>query len=71
MQFDRRPRVRRGSQFCGVLYAGLAITAKRSVLSAGAGLCTAREQAHRVLNSIRLPGSHFRMDIRCWRRRQD
>lgn len=34
-----------------------------SVVGTGADLLAAREQAYRILDSIRLAGSHFRTDI--------
>ena len=34
-----------------------------SIVGTGADLLAAREEAYRIVNSIRLPGSHFRSDI--------
>lgn len=74
--YPGRPRVGdtiTGSEADGVLHAG---TARRddgtvvssggrvlSVVGTGADLLAAREEAYRIVNSIRLPGSHFRSDI--------
>ncbi|SOX56145.1 phosphoribosylamine--glycine ligase, partial [Mycobacterium ahvazicum] len=74
--YPGRPRVGdviTGSEADGVLHAG---TARRddgaivssggrvlSVVGTGADLTGARAAAYRILDSIRLPGSHFRTDI--------
>lgn len=74
--YPGRPRVGDvvvGSEADGVLHAG---TARRddgavvssggrvlSVVGTGADLSAARANAYEILNSIRLPGSHFRSDI--------
>ncbi|WP_025736888.1 phosphoribosylamine--glycine ligase [Mycobacterium genavense] len=74
--YPGRPRVGDvigGSEADGVLHAG---TARRddgaivssggrvlSVVGTGADLSDARAAAYRILDSIRLPGSHFRTDI--------
>ncbi|OBA84368.1 phosphoribosylamine--glycine ligase [Mycobacterium sp. 1164966.3] len=74
--YPGRPRVGdvvTGSEAEGVLHAG---TARRddgaivssggrvlSVVGTGADLSAARTQAYDILDSIRLPGSHFRSDI--------
>ncbi len=74
--YPGRPRVGDvvvGSEAEGVLHAG---TARRddgaivssggrvlSVVGTGADLSAARERAYQILDSIRLPGSHFRADI--------
>jgi phosphoribosylamine---glycine ligase len=74
--YPGRPRVGDvigGSEADGVLHAG---TARRddgsivssggrvlSVVGTGADLTGARAEAYRILDSIRLPGSHFRSDI--------
>ncbi|MEE6136805.1 phosphoribosylamine--glycine ligase [Mycobacterium sp. 050128] len=74
--YPGRPRVGdviAGSEADGVLHAG---TARRddgaivssggrvlSVVGTGADLTGARAHAYRILDSIRLPGSHFRTDI--------
>jgi phosphoribosylamine--glycine ligase len=74
--YPGRPRVGDvivGSEADGVLHAG---TARRddgaivssggrvlSVVGTGADLTAARADAYRILDSIRLPGSHFRSDI--------
>jgi len=74
--YPGRPRVGDvvvGSEADGVLHAG---TARRddgaivssggrvlSVVGTGADLSAARAKAYELLNSIRLPGSHFRSDI--------
>ncbi|BBY24388.1 phosphoribosylamine--glycine ligase [Mycobacterium stomatepiae] len=74
--YPGRPRVGDvigGSEADGVLHAG---TARRddgaivstggrvlSVVGTGADLTGARAEAYRILDSIRLPGSHFRTDI--------
>ena len=74
--YPGRPRVGDvvvGSEAGGVLHAG---TARRedgaivssggrvlSVVGTGADLPGARETAYAVMNSVRLPGSHFRTDI--------
>ncbi|MGB8407180.1 MAG: phosphoribosylglycinamide synthetase C domain-containing protein, partial [Mycobacterium sp.] len=34
-----------------------------SVVGTGADLAAARDDAYRIIKSIRLPGSHFRTDI--------
>lgn len=74
--YPGRPRVGDvigGSEADGVLHAG---TARRddgaivsaggrvlSVVGTGADLTGARAEAYRIIDSIRLPGSHFRTDI--------
>lgn len=74
--YPGRPRVGDvivGSEADGVLHAG---TARRddgavvssggrvlSVVGTGADLTAAREAAYSLINSVRLPGSHFRTDI--------
>jgi phosphoribosylamine--glycine ligase len=74
--YPGRPRVGdviTGSEADGVLHAG---TARRddgavvssggrvlSVVGTGADLSAARDDAYRLIKSIRLPGSHFRGDI--------
>ncbi|KDE99236.1 phosphoribosylamine--glycine ligase [Mycolicibacterium aromaticivorans JS19b1 = JCM 16368] len=74
--YPGRPRVGdviTGSEAPGVLHAG---TARRddgavvssggrvlSIVGTGADLVAAREEAYRIVSSIRLPGSHFRSDI--------
>ncbi|MEM6108186.1 phosphoribosylamine--glycine ligase [Mycobacterium sp. 050272] len=74
--YPGRPRVGdviTGSETDGVLHAG---TARRddgaivssggrvlSVVGTGADLAGARAAAYRIIDSIRLPGSHFRTDI--------
>lgn len=74
--YPGRPRVGdviAGSEADGVLHAG---TARRddgavvssggrvlSVVGTGADLTGARAEAYRIIDSIRLPGSHFRTDI--------
>ncbi|MEZ0356949.1 phosphoribosylamine--glycine ligase [Mycobacterium sp. SA01] len=74
--YPGRPRVGdviTGSEADGVLHAG---TARRddgavvssggrvlSIVGTGADLVAAREEAYRIVSSIRLPGSHFRSDI--------
>jgi phosphoribosylamine--glycine ligase len=74
--YPGRPRtgdVITGAEGPGVLHAG---TARRedgaivsaggrvlSVVGTGADLVAARAQAYRILDSIRLPGGHFRTDI--------
>lgn len=74
--YPGRPRVGdviTGSEADGVLHAG---TARRddgavvssggrvlSVVGTGADLSAARDVAYRLIDSIRLPGSHFRNDI--------
>jgi phosphoribosylamine--glycine ligase len=74
--YPGRPRVGDvivGSEADGVLHAG---TARRddgavvsaggrvlSVVGVGADLIAARDEAYRILESVRLPGSHFRTDI--------
>ena len=74
--YPGRPRVGdviSGSEVAGVLHAG---TTRRddgavlssggrvlSVVGTGADLAAAREDAYALINSIRLPGSHFRTDI--------
>ncbi|MDH6243160.1 phosphoribosylamine--glycine ligase [Mycobacterium sp. OTB74] len=74
--YPGRPRVGdviTGSEAPGVLHAG---TTRRddgavvsaggrvlSVVGTGADLAAARDEAYRIIQSIRLPGSHFRTDI--------
>jgi phosphoribosylamine--glycine ligase len=74
--YPGRPRVGdviTGSETAGVLHAG---TSRRddgsvvssggrvlSVVGTGADLAAARAEAYRIIESIRLPGSHFRTDI--------
>ena len=74
--YPGRPRVGDvivGAEAEGVLHAG---TARRddgtivssggrvlSVVGTGPDLAAAREDAYRLIKSIRLPGSHFRTDI--------
>ncbi|WP_431238682.1 phosphoribosylamine--glycine ligase [Mycolicibacterium aichiense] len=74
--YPGRPRVGdviTGSEADGVLHAG---TARRddgavvssggralSIVGTGADLVAARDEAYRIVSSIRLPGSHFRSDI--------
>jgi phosphoribosylamine--glycine ligase len=74
--YPGRPRVGdviTGSEDAGVLHAG---TTRRddgavvssggrvlSVVGTGADLTAARDEAYRIIKSIRLPGSHFRTDI--------
>ncbi|RUP32333.1 MAG: phosphoribosylamine--glycine ligase [Mycolicibacterium sp.] len=74
--YPGRPRVGdviTGSETAGVLHAG---TTRRddgsvvssggrvlSVVGTGADLVAARAEAYRIIESIRLPGSHFRTDI--------
>lgn len=74
--YPGRPRVGdviTGSETPGVLHAG---TTRRddgsivssggrvlSVVGTGADLAAARAEAYRIIESIRLPGSHFRTDI--------
>ncbi|MGV0603125.1 phosphoribosylamine--glycine ligase [Mycolicibacterium sp. XJ1904] len=74
--YPSRPRVGdviTGSEVEGVLHAG---TSRRedgavvssggrvlSIVGTGADLSAAREAAYQVIESIRLPGSHFRSDI--------
>ncbi|ULE35252.1 phosphoribosylamine--glycine ligase [Mycobacterium sp. IDR2000157661] len=74
--YPGRPRVGdviTGSETDGVLHAG---TTRRddgavvssggrvlSVVGTGADLSAAREEAYRLIKSVRLPGSHFRTDI--------
>lgn len=74
--YPGRPRVGdviTGSEAAGVLHAG---TARRddgavvssggrvlSIVGTGADLVAAREEAYRIVSSVRLPGSHFRSDI--------
>jgi phosphoribosylamine---glycine ligase len=74
--YPGRPRfgdVITGSEASGVLHAG---TTRRedgsivssggrvlSVVGTGADLAAARDEAYRIIGSIRLPGSHFRSDI--------
>ncbi|MEZ0052037.1 phosphoribosylamine--glycine ligase [Mycobacterium sp. MAA66] len=74
--YPGRPRVGdviTGSEAAGVLHAG---TTRRddgavvssggrvlSVVGTGADLAAARDEAYRIIKSIRLPGSHFRTDI--------
>ncbi|RAV07224.1 phosphoribosylamine--glycine ligase [Mycolicibacterium sp. GF69] len=74
--YPGRPRVGdaiTGSEADGVLHAGtgrrddgaVVSTGGRvlSVVGTGADLCAARAAAYRLIESIRLPGSHFRSDI--------
>ena len=74
--YPGRPRVGDvivGAEADGVLHAGTARGSDGSVVSAGGrvlsivgtgeDLAAARDQAYRVIKSIRLPGSHFRSDI--------
>ena len=74
--YPGRPRVGdviTGSETAGVLHAG---TTRRddgsvvssggrvlSVVGTGADLAAARAEAYRIIESVRLPGSHFRTDI--------
>jgi phosphoribosylamine--glycine ligase len=74
--YPGRPRVGdviSGAETDGVLHAG---TARRddgavvssggrvlSVVGRGTDLAAAREDAYRLIKSIKLPGSHFRSDI--------
>jgi phosphoribosylamine--glycine ligase len=74
--YPGRPRVGdviTGSEAAGVLHAG---TTRRddgsvvssggrvlSVVGTGADLAAARAEAYRIIESVRLPGSHFRTDI--------
>lgn len=62
-----------GSEADGVLHAGTTVRDDGAIVSSGgrvlsvvgtgADLAAARSQAYRILESIRLPGSHFRSDI--------
>ena len=74
--YPGRPRtgdVITGAEGPGVLHAGTARREDGAVVSAGgrvlsvvgtgADLVAARAQAYRILDSIRLPGGHFRTDI--------
>ncbi|CAM5690096.1 phosphoribosylamine--glycine ligase [Mycolicibacterium aubagnense] len=74
--YPGRPRVGdviTGSETPGVLHAGTTRRADGSVVSSGgrvlsvvgtgADLAAARAAAYRIIESIRLPGSHFRTDI--------
>ncbi|MEB3048219.1 phosphoribosylamine--glycine ligase [Mycolicibacter sp. MYC123] len=74
--YPGRPRVGDvivGAEADGVLHAGTALREDGAVVSSGgrvlsvvgtgADLEAARTDAYRVLDSIRLPGSHFRTDI--------
>lgn len=74
--YPGRPRVGdaiTGSEADGVLHAGTGRREDGAVVSAGgrvlsvvgtgADLCAARAAAYRLIESIRLPGSHFRSDI--------
>ena len=74
--YPGRPRVGdaiTGAEVDGVLHAGTArgddgalVSSGGRVLSVvgvGADLCAARSQAYAIIDSIRLPGSHFRSDI--------
>ncbi|MUL64276.1 phosphoribosylamine--glycine ligase [Mycobacterium sp. CBMA 234] len=74
--YPGRPRVGdviTGSEAAGVLHAGTTRRADGSVVSSGgrvlsvvgtgADLAAARAEAYRIIESIRLPGSHFRTDI--------
>ena len=74
--YPGRPRVGDvivGAEADGVLHAGTALREDGAVVSSGgrvlsvvgtgADLDAARADAYRVLDSIRLPGSHFRTDI--------
>lgn len=74
--YPGRPRVGdviTGSEADGVLHAGTArrddgaVVSSRgrvlSVVGTGADLSAARDVAYRLIDSIRLPGSHFRSDI--------
>ena len=74
--YPGRPRVGdviTGSETPGVLHAGTTRRADGSVVSSGgrvlsvvgtgADLAAARAEAYRIIETIRLPGSHFRTDI--------
>ena len=74
--YPGRPRVGDvigGSEAPGVLHAGTTRREDGSVVSSGgrvlsvvgtgADLAAARDEAYRIIGSIRLPGSHFRTDI--------
>lgn len=74
--YPGRPRVGdviTGSETAGVLHAGTTRRADGSVVSSGgrvlsvvgtgADLAAARAEAYRIIQAIRLPGSHFRTDI--------
>ncbi len=74
--YPGRPRVGdviTGSEAAGVLHAGTALRDDGAVVSSGgrvlsivgtgADLVAAREEAYRIVSSVRLPGSHFRSDI--------
>lgn len=74
--YPGRPRVGdviTGSETAGVLHAGTTRRADGSVVSSGgrvlsvvgtgADLAAARAEAYRIIESVRLPGSHFRTDI--------
>ncbi|WP_046321636.1 phosphoribosylamine--glycine ligase [Mycobacterium sp. UM_Kg1] len=74
--YPGRPRVGDvivGAEGDGVLHAGTARREDGAVVSAGgrvlsvvgvgSDLSAARAEAYRIVNSIRLPGSHFRSDI--------
>lgn len=74
--YPGRPRVGdviTGSETAGVLHAGTTRRADGSVVSSGgrvlsvvgtgADLAAARADAYRIIESVRLPGSHFRTDI--------
>ena len=74
--YPGRPRVGdviTGSETAGVLHAGTTRKADGSVVSSGgrvlsvvgtgADLAAARAEAYRIIQAIRLPGSHFRTDI--------
>jgi phosphoribosylamine--glycine ligase len=62
-----------GAEADGVLHAGTSVRDDGAVVSSGgrvlsvvgvgADLTAARADAYRILDSIRLPGSHFRTDI--------
>jgi phosphoribosylamine--glycine ligase len=74
--YPGRPRVGdviSGAEADGVLHAGTSVRGDGAVVSSGgrvlsvvgvgADLTAARADAYRILDSIRLPGSHFRTDI--------
>lgn len=74
--YPGRPRVGdviAGAEADGVLHAGTSVRDDGAVVSSGgrvlsvvgvgADLTAARADAYRILDSIRLPGSHFRTDI--------
>ncbi len=74
--YPGRPRVGdviTGSETAGVLHAGTTRRADGCVVSSGgrvlsvvgtgADLAAARAEAYRIIESVRLPGSHFRTDI--------